>query len=146
MLNLMTGLSQHRVSNFPIILTKIILEHNKMTLKIEPTRSCEVANSNKEINSIKPLNSTFPVLPLTTGTSKTNRKASTGLFPTSGFSSSPISGLTSRFWTLQLPVLCTSLGRSGLVPTSVPGLVLPLFYHQRVRRLLLKVVGPPLLP
>ena len=48
-----------RVSNFPIILTKITLEHNKMTLKIEPTRSCEVANSNKEINPIKPFNSTF---------------------------------------------------------------------------------------
>ncbi len=35
---------QHRISKFPAVLIKIALEYNRVTLKIEPTRYCEVSS------------------------------------------------------------------------------------------------------
>ncbi len=36
--------SQHKISKFPVIPTKVALEHNQVTLEIEPTRFCEVSS------------------------------------------------------------------------------------------------------
>ena len=44
--------SQHRISKFPIMLTKITLEHNEVTLKIEPTRFCEVFAWFRQVSSL----------------------------------------------------------------------------------------------
>ena len=45
-------LSQHRANNFPVILPKTTLEHNKVTLKIKSARSYEVSNLIKYLSVV----------------------------------------------------------------------------------------------
>ena len=55
-------MSQHRITKFPVILTKTTLKHNKVTLKIEPARLCEVFRVFRQVGLVESVS--FPLIPV----------------------------------------------------------------------------------
>lgn len=80
---------QHKQNKFHVILTKIALEYNLVTLKIKPMRSCEVSSLTKKI-SLDNIKILFSSPISNTKNTKTIEKLTTRFLSTSNPISYPV--------------------------------------------------------